>query len=89
MRYVHEDDWKELERSLVKSLESHFRYWDKVFKKIQDWAVEAFQKLDHEHGAYRKEYREYLDQIMELFPRNDERMLNLKRIEEVLLSVYE
>lgn len=89
MSEVHKADWKDLEVSLVKSLEDHFLYWDDIMKKIQDSAIKAFSELDQEHDVCKIEYKEYLEKVLRLVPRDDRNVLNYKKMEGVLLKLFE
>lgn len=88
MSEVHKEDWEELEVSLIKSLEDHFVYWDSVMKKIQDNSIEAFQQLDEEHDFCKVEYKEYLEKVLKLVPRDNRNILNYKKMEGVLLNLF-
>ena len=86
---VHQEDWDELEACLVKSLEAHFAYWDKIMKEIQKSAIEAFEQMDKEHVGHKADYHEYLQNVLRLVPRDNGDILNFKKMEEMLVNLFE
>lgn len=86
---IHKDDWSELEVGLVKSLETHFTYWDEKFSSIQTYAKDAFDQMQKEQKATDTGFDDYLDKVERLVPRDNKTVLNYRNVEKMLVNLHE
>jgi len=73
---------------MVKTLETHFTYWDDKIEAINESAFEALKELEAKNSITYHQYREFLDAIKRLNPRDNEERVKIKKLEKMLLNLY-
>jgi len=92
-RYIigeqHNDDWEMLEQGLVATLKDHFVFWDWQFKQIFQYAIDSIIELSQGQKLQKEAYKEMLNNLMLLSPRDNTRILEMRNSEHILVRLAE
>lgn len=86
---IHSEDWDELELSLAKSLEDHFKFWNSKVEEINQIAKISVKKLEKFQLKEKRNFKEFLEKIESLLPKDTKEVKALEDAKDVLFSEQE
>lgn len=86
---IHLEDWEELESSMVKSMKDHFEFWNSKILEINEVAKLSLKNLKIFHSQSKGNFKEFLEKIESLLPKDQSEVKALENAKDVLLSGYE